>query len=107
MPLPDGNIADSKDPVGRGLKAVEDDRGPKPDSYDVKGLDKLELGLFAIVLPFSKVLTIFGRRTEVELGYTTVVTYARMTSTVGASVTVMRFPLWNGSKIVFLGMKSL
>ena len=74
-----------------GLRGEEVVGGVNPDRSHVNGIDDSELRLFVAVT--GLVLTTFGGRTEVELGVIIVVMYARMTSTVGAFVTVTMYPL--------------
>ena len=105
--VPDGDFPVCKTlPVGDGLKAMKDNDCLELDSSGLNSLDELLLVLLLIVLP-RVVNTTSGGRTLVDVGVIMVVMYARMTRTVGAFVTVTRYPLWKGSKIVFVGMKSL
>ena len=80
--------------------------GVSPDCSRVNDAGGGELGCTVLTI-VPVVLTTFGGRTKVELGVMIVVMYARITSTVGAFVTVTRYPLWKGSRIVLTGTKSL
>jgi hypothetical protein len=57
--------------------------------------------------PPESVVLSSGGLTDVLVGVMIVVIYATNTNTVGALVTVTRWPLWKGSRMVLVAMKSL